>query len=59
MRVASTTLSGGSGDEISVVRGALGTISSTHPTNSKIKKIKPLSIELRRPSILRASGHYI
>ena len=57
MRVAASTLSGGSGDEISVVRGALGTISSTHPINSKIKKIKPLAIELRRPSILRASGH--
>ena len=57
MRVASSTLSGGGGDEISVVRGALGTISSTHPINSKIKKIKPLPIELRRPSILRASGH--
>ena len=57
MRVASSTLSGGSGDEISVVRGALGTISSTHPNNSKIKKVKPLPIELRRPSILRASGH--
>ena len=57
MRVAASTLSGGSGDEISVVRGALGTISSTHPINSKIKKVKPLAIELRRPSILRASGH--
>jgi len=57
MRVASSTLSGGGGDEISVVRGALGTISSTHSINSKIKKIKPLPIELRRPSILRASGH--
>ena len=57
MRVAASTLSGGSGDEITVVRGALGTISSTHPSNSKIKKIKPLAIELRRPSILRASGH--
>ena len=57
MRVASSTLSGGSGDEISVVRGALGTISSSHPINSKIKKVKPLAIELRRPSILRASGH--
>ena len=57
MRVASNTLGGGSGDELSVVRGSLGTISSAHPTNSKIKKIKPLAIEFRRPSILRASGH--
>ena len=56
MRVSSSIL-GGSGDELSVIRGALGTISSAHPANSKIKKIKPLPIELRRPSILRASGH--
>ena len=56
MRISSSSLSG-SGDEISVIRGALGTISSGHPANSKIKKIKPIPIELRRPSILRASGH--
>ena len=56
MRISSNSLSG-SGDEISVIRGALGTISSAHPANSKIKKIKPIPIELRRPSILRASGH--
>ena len=40
MRVSSSIL-GGSGDEISVIRGALGTISSAHPNGSKIKKIKP------------------
>ena len=56
MRISSNSLSG-SGDEISVIRGALGTISSAHPANSKIKKIKPIPVELRRPSILRASGH--
>ena len=57
MRIASSTLSGSS-DEITVIRGALGTISpAQHPNGSKIKKVKPLSIELRRPSILRASGH--
>ena len=56
MRIASNSLSG-SGDEISVIRGALGTISNSHPDGSKIKKIKPIPIELRRPSILRASGH--
>ena len=57
MRVSSDVLSG-SNDEISVIRGALGTISpAEHPVGSKIKKVKPLPIELRRPSILRASGH--
>ena len=30
MRVSSSSL-GGSGDEIAVIRGALGTISSAHP----------------------------
>ena len=57
MRVSSDVLIG-SNDEISVIRGALGTISpAEHPIGSKIKKIKPLPLELRRPSILRASGH--
>ena len=57
MRIASNVLTG-SNDEITVIRGALGTISpAQHPNGSKIKKIKPLPIELRRPSILRASGH--
>ena len=54
MRVASDTVTS---QKISVIRGALGTIVSTHPNGSKIKKIKPIPIELRRPSILRASGH--
>ena len=54
MRVASNTVTS---QKISVIRGALGTIVSTHPNGSKIKKIKPIPIELRRPSILRASGH--
>ena len=57
MRVASNVLTG-SNDEITVIRGALGTISpAQHPNGSVIKKIKPLPLELRRPSILRASGH--
>ena len=55
MRISSTSI--GSGNEISVIRGALGTIISDHPHQSLIKKIKPLPIEFRRPSILRASGH--
>ena len=54
MRISKDSLSSG---KITVIRGALGTITVTHPVNSLIKKIKPLAIELRRPSILRASGH--
>ena len=57
MRIASNSLSGGGGDEITVVRGSLGTNTLIHPINSLIKKVKPLPIELRRPSILRSSGH--
>lgn len=42
---------------INVIRGALGTRPETHPVNSLIKKIVPIPVEFRRPSILRASGH--
>jgi hypothetical protein len=57
MRIASSSLSGAGGDEITVIRGSLGTVTETHLINSRIKKVKPLPIELRRPSILRSSGH--
>ena len=59
MRVASATL-GGSGnpnDEITVIRGVLGTKKAEHIDGSLVKKIVPIPIEFRRPSILRASGH--
>jgi hypothetical protein len=57
MRVASSTLSGGGGNEITVIRGALSTRQVSHDSGSLIRKIKPISIEFRRPSIVRASGH--
>ena len=57
MRVVSSTLGGVSDNEISVVRGALGTGISTHDPGSFINKVDPISIEFRRPSIIRASGH--
>jgi hypothetical protein len=56
MRVVSSTLSGSSGDEITVIRGTLGTIKASHDPGSIIKKIKPLPIEFRRPTILRSSN---
>ena len=59
MRVASSTLSGGGGDEITVIRGSLGTNTETHLINSRIKKVKPLPIELRRPSILRSQDIHL
>tara|TARA_E500000331_G_scaffold74192_2_gene69232 strand:- start:2096 stop:7852 length:5757 start_codon:yes stop_codon:yes gene_type:complete len=55
MRVIDKTI--GAQTTIKVLRGALGTIVEDHGINSIIKKIRPLPVELRRPSILRASGH--
>ena len=57
MRINSNTLSGVPADKISVIRGAFSTRSTSHNENSIIKKIKVPSIEFRRPSIIRASGH--
>ena len=55
MRVANKDL--GAGQAIQVIRGVLGSRNRTHKQYSHLKKIKPLPIEFRRPSILRASGH--
>ncbi len=57
MRITSSTLTGSSNNEISVLRGVFGTLREHHQSGSIIKKISPLAIELRRPSIVRASGH--
>ena len=57
MRVKSKTLIGGGNNEIQVIRGSMGTIIEPHASGTQIKKIKLTPIELRRPSILRASGH--
>ena len=42
---------------ISVFRGVLGSNATTHVTNSVVRKIRINPVELRRNSILRASGH--
>jgi hypothetical protein len=57
MRIISSTLSGAGNDELDVIRGEFGTVIENHSTDSLIRKIKPLAIEFRRPSIIRASGH--
>ena len=57
MRVKSSSLTGNNNDSLQVIRGSMGTIIETHSDNSLVKKIKLAPIELRRPSILRASGH--
>ena len=57
MRVTSSLLSGVNNNQISVARGVLGTQKEGHSAGSLLKKIRPLPVEFRRPSILRASGH--
>jgi hypothetical protein len=57
MRITSSTLGGTNNDEITVIRGALGTLKENHDNGSLIRKINPPAIEFRRPSIIRASGH--
>ena len=57
MRVASSTLTGSGNNEIVAIRGYMGTQKGAHNKDALIKKIKPIPVELRRPSILRASGH--
>jgi hypothetical protein len=56
LRVTSSSLGGTNNDELTVIRGALGTIKQSHDVGSLIRKINPLSVEFRRPSILRASN---
>jgi len=57
MRVVTSTLAGSGNNEVSVIRGALGTLKQNHSGGALIKKITPKAIEFRRPSYLRASGH--
>jgi hypothetical protein len=57
MRITSSTLSGAGLNEVTVIRGALGTVKQNHSGGATIRKIKPLAVEFRRPSIIRASGH--
>ena len=57
LRVRKNALQGTSFNKISVIRGALGSDIQNHDAKSLIRKIKPLALEVRRPSILRASGH--
>ena len=57
IRVASKNFDGANNNIVTVIRGALGTVVSNLPANTKVKAIRPSALELRRPSILRASGH--
>jgi hypothetical protein len=44
-------------DSFTVVRGQFSTLASSAVSGSAIKKLRIIPMELRRPSILRASGH--
>jgi hypothetical protein len=44
-------------DVVSVYRGVLGTPSGAHSSGTTVRRIKPVPIEFRRHSIIRASGH--
>jgi microcystin-dependent protein len=59
MRVANSTLTTPSVGTvgITVIRGVLATKQVPHESGSLVRKIKPIPIEFRRPSIVRASGH--
>jgi hypothetical protein len=53
MRITSSS----NNSQFTVLRGALGTRKESHDAGSLIRKINPLPVEFRRPSIVRASGH--
>lgn len=53
MRVSSVN----SDTSIGVIRGVLATRQENHDSNSLIRKIHPIPVEFRRPSIIRASSH--
>ena len=46
-----------SGNPVSIFRGVLGSPSQTHAIDAVVRRIKPFPIELRRNSLIRASGH--
>ena len=45
------------GNTFTVLRGQFATFASAADANSVVRKIRILPVEIRRPSILRASGH--
>ena len=53
MRIQSTV----SGNPISVYRGLMGTQKTSHNSGSVVRRIKVRPVELRRNSLIRASGH--
>jgi len=56
MRIKTTT-TGASNEAFAVFRGVLGTKATAHAIRSVVRRIRVYPVELRRHSILRASGH--
>ena len=56
LRISSSELTGSGNNQIKAIRGYLGTQKEDHQENSIIKKIRPIPIEFRRPSLIRSSG---
>lgn len=44
-------------DSFDVLRGQFSTVASANASGTLVRKIRVLPVEIRRPSILRASGH--
>ena len=57
VRVTSIGTPGGSGIPLTVIRGVMGTIATSHGDNTLIQKIQLIPAEVRRFSSIRASGH--
>ena len=55
MRVKTTVADGDS--SVTVFRGVLGSKADSHVINSVVRKVAVEPVELRRHSIIRASGH--
>jgi hypothetical protein len=45
------------GSTFTVLRGQFSTVASANASGAVVRKVKVLPVEIRRPSILRASGH--
>ena len=57
VKITNASLQGTGSDSITVERGSLGTAQVDHESGVVLKKFRPLSIEFRRPTYVRASGH--
>jgi len=57
LRISNSEYVGSNNNELEVLRGVFGTPKEIHAAGSIARKVKTPAIELRRPSIIRASGH--